>query len=113
LDKDLGVTIICCPLLHNAGKESSTIVGTLLSQYGTPDKFAWGYDAQNGEYINRIKAGVIDPLKVVRTALVDACGVVNLLTTNEACVIDAPEEDKAGGGGEMGGMGARVLFVSC
>ena len=116
-DKDLGVAIICRALthparmiLHNATEESSTIVGTILSQCGTPDKFAWGYDTENGGYIHRIKAGIINPLKVVRTALVDACGV---LTTCEACVIDAPEEDKAGGGGERGGMSAKVLFVSC
>ena len=50
-----------------------------------------------------IKAGIVDPLKVVRTALVDASGVASFLTTGEACVVDAPEEDKPTGG--MGGMG--------
>jgi chaperonin GroEL len=116
-DQDLGVTIIRRALTHlarmilnNAGEEASVIVGTLLAQYGTPDKFAWGYDAQKGEYVDMIKAGIIDPLKVVMTAPVDASGVVSLLTMSEACVIDAPEEDKpaggAGGGtGGMGGMG--------
>jgi len=116
-DQDLGVTIIRRALTHpartilnNAGEESSVIVGTLLAQYGAPDKFAWGYDAQKGEYVDMIKAGIVDPLKVVRTALVDASGVASLLTTSEACVVDAPEEDKAVGGagmgGGMGGMGA-------
>jgi chaperonin GroEL len=100
-DQDLGVTIIrralthpARAIMHNAGEESSVIVGTLLSQYGAPDKFAWGYDAQKGEYVDMIKAGIVDPLKVVRTALVDASGVASLLTTSEACVVDAPEEDK-------------------
>jgi len=52
-----------------------------------------------------IKAGIVDPLKVVRTALVDAAGVASLLTTSEACIVDAPEEGKAGGNGGMPGMG--------
>jgi hypothetical protein len=51
-----------------------------------PDEFAWGYDAQNGAYVNMIKAGNIDPLKVARTALVDAPGVASLLTTSERLV---------------------------
>ncbi|KIM91787.1 hypothetical protein PILCRDRAFT_811057 [Piloderma croceum F 1598] len=120
-DQDLGVTIIrralthpARAIMHNAGEESSVIVGTLLAQYGAPDKFAWGYDAQKGEYVDMIKAGIVDPLKVVRTALVDASGVASLLTTSEACVVDAPEEDKpaAGGGmgGGMGGMGGMGGF---
>jgi len=53
-----------------------------------------------------VQEGIVDPLKVVRTALVDAAGVASLLTTSEACVVDAPEEDKpAPGMGGMGGMG--------
>ena len=51
-----------------------------------------------------IKAGTIDPLKVVRTTLVDVSGVVSLLTTSEACVVDTHEEDKPGGGAGMGGF---------
>ena len=71
-DQDLGVSIIRRALTHpartilnNAGEEASVIVGTLLAQYGAPDEFAWGYDAQNGEYVDMIKAGIVDPLKVV------------------------------------------------
>jgi chaperonin GroEL len=112
-DQDLGVTIIrraltnpARTILSNAGEESSVIVGTLLSQYGAPDKFSWGYDASKGEYVDMIKAGIVDPLKVVRTALVDASGVASLLTTSEACVVDAEEDKPAGGmGGGMCGMG--------
>jgi Chaperonin GroEL (HSP60 family) len=57
-------------------------------------------------YVDMVQEGIVDPLKVVRTALVDAAGVASLLTTSEACVVDAPEEDKpAPGMGGMGGMG--------
>jgi chaperonin GroEL len=116
-DQDLGVSIIRRALTHptrtilnNAGEESSVIVGTLLSEpYSTPEKFSWGYDAAKGEYVDMIKAGIVDPLKVVRTALVDAAGVASLLTTSEACIVESPEESKAAGGmpgmGGMGGMG--------
>ncbi|EMD31541.1 hypothetical protein CERSUDRAFT_144847 [Gelatoporia subvermispora B] len=115
-DQDLGVSIIRRALtnptrtiLNNAGEESSVIVGTLLNQYGAADKFSWGYDASKGEYVDMIKAGIVDPLKVVRTALVDAAGVASLLTTSEACVVEADEPKSAapmgGMGGGMGGMG--------
>jgi chaperonin GroEL len=60
-----------------------------------------------------IKAGIVDPLKVVRTALVDASGVASLLTTSEACVVEAEEDKPAGGmggGGGMGGMGGMGGF---
>ena len=52
-----------------------------------------------------IKAGIIDPLKVVRTALVDVLGVASLLTASEACVVDAPEEDMPAVSSSMGSMG--------
>ncbi|KAF4608499.1 chaperonin [Pleurotus pulmonarius] len=120
-DQELGVGIIrraltnpARTILKNAGEESSVIVGTLLSQYGAEDKFTWGYDAAKGEYVDMIKAGIVDPLKVVRTALVDASGVASLLTTSECCVVDAPEDDKPAGGmpgmGGIGGMGGMGGF---
>ncbi|KAI0733857.1 chaperonin GroL [Fomitopsis betulina] len=112
-DQDLGVSIIkralaypARTILSNAGEESSVLIGTMVQQYGTEDKFAWGYDASKGEWVDMVKAGIVDPLKVVRTALVDAAGVASLLTTSEACVVEAPEEKApAGGAGGMGGMG--------
>ncbi len=57
-----------------------------------------------------MKAGIIDPVKVVRTALMDAAGVASLLTTSEAIVVEAPDASKPamGGGGGMGGMGAPL-----
>lgn len=111
-DQELGVNIIRRALSHpartilsNAGEEASVIVGTLMKQYGTEDKFSWGYDASKGEYVDMIKSGIVDPLKVVRTALVDAAGVASLLTTSECCVVDAPQEEKAAPAGGMSGMG--------
>ncbi|KAL4071939.1 chaperonin GroL [Scleroderma citrinum] len=117
-DQDLGVNIIrraltnpARTILTNAGEEASVIVGTLLSKYSSADNFAMGYDASKGEYVDMIKAGIVDPLKVVRTALVDASGVASLLTTSEACVVEAEEEKPAGPmGGGMGGMGGMGGF---
>ncbi|KAI5981508.1 chaperonin GroL [Pisolithus marmoratus] len=116
-DQDLGVNIIRRALSHpartilsNAGEEASVIVGTLLNKYGDADEFSMGYDASKGEYVDMIKAGIVDPLKVVRTALVDASGVASLLTTSEACVVEAEEEKPAGPPGGMGGMGGMGGF---
>ncbi|KAJ3523557.1 hypothetical protein NMY22_g11385 [Coprinellus aureogranulatus] len=91
--------------MKNAGEESSVIVGKLLAEHGAKDKFTWGYDAAKGEYVDMVQAGIVDPLKVVRTALVDAAGVASLLTTSEACVVEAPEETPKVPAGGMGGMG--------
>ncbi|KAF9021643.1 chaperonin GroL [Hymenopellis radicata] len=111
-DQELGVSIIrralagpARAILSNAGEEASVIVGTILTQYGSEDKFAMGYDASKGEYVDMIKKGIVDPLKVVRTALVDASGVASLLTTSECCIVEAEVEDKTPGGGMGGGMG--------
>ena len=68
---------------------------------------AFGYNAQTDKYENLIKSGVIDPAKVVRTALQDAASVAALLITTEAMVAEKPEKDGGAGGGapDMGGMG--------
>jgi chaperonin GroEL (HSP60 family) len=57
--------------LSNASEEPPVIVETLLARYGSPDKFAWKYDTQQGAYVDMIKARIVDSLKVVKTALVD------------------------------------------
>ena len=87
----------------NAGDEGSVIVGKLLEQKDTN----YGFDAQKGEFTDLVKAGIIDPVKVVRTALQDAASVSSLLITTEAIITEAPQEDKgaAAGGDPMGGMG--------
>jgi chaperonin GroEL len=78
-DQRLGVSIIRAALLRptrtiveNAGEEGSVIVGQLLEKYAGEGQFQWGYDAAKGEFTDMIASGIVDPLKVVRTALVDA-----------------------------------------
>jgi chaperonin GroEL len=94
-------------IAENAGSDGSVIVGKLLESKDT----SWGFDAQSGEYKNLVKAGIIDPTKVVRTALQDAASVAGLLITTEAMIADKPEPKGAGpamppgGMGGMGGMG--------
>ncbi|TDL15870.1 hypothetical protein BD410DRAFT_808577 [Rickenella mellea] len=114
VDQELGISIVpralsqpAGTILTNAGKESSVIVGTLLSHppYSNPENFAMGIDAQKGCYVDMIKSGIVDPLKVVKTALMDAAGVASLLTTSEACIVDAKEKEKP----SMGGMGGGFL----
>ncbi|XP_077227582.1 chaperonin CPN60-2, mitochondrial [Tasmannia lanceolata] len=109
-DQKIGVQIIQNALktpVHtiasNAGVEGAVVVGKLLEQ-DNPDL---GYDAAKGEYVDMVKSGIIDPLKVIRTALVDAASVSSLMTTTEAVVVELPKDEKevpAMGGG-MGGMG--------
>ena len=93
----------------NAAVDGSVVVGKLLEKYEVSE----GYDARKGEYTNMFAAGIIDPTKVVRTALENAASVGSLLITTEAMVADKPEEkcgchghgDMPGGMGGMGGMG--------
>ena len=85
-------------IVENAGEDGSVIVGKLLESKDTN----FGFDAQKGEYVNMIKAGIIDPTKVVRTALQDAGSVAGLLITTEAMIADKVEKNPApmpGGGG--------------
>jgi chaperonin GroEL len=87
----------------NAGEDGSIVVGKILEK----DTYAYGYDAQAGEYGNLISKGIIDPTKVVRAALQGAASVAGLLITTEAMVAEAPKKQgpaMPGGGGGMGGM---------
>jgi len=90
-------------IVQNSGGEGSVIVGKVLEN--TSDNY--GYDAQNGEYGDLIKMGIIDPVKVVRSALQDAASVAALLITTEAMIAEMPKEaaPPMPGGGGMGGMG--------
>lgn len=93
-------------IVENAGVEGSIVVGKVLENASA----TWGFNAQTEEYVDMIQAGVIDPAKVVRTALQDAASVAGILITTEAAVADAPKKASAGGagggmGGGMGGMG--------
>ena len=95
----------------NAGVDGSVVVGKLLEQ----KKKTHGYDAQNEEYCDMFAKGIIDPVKVVRTALQDAASISGLLVTTEAMIADKPEEKDSGGGmpggmpGGMGGMGGMGM----
>ncbi len=88
---------------ENAGMEGSIVVGKLRESKST----TFGFDAQKEEYVDMVERGIIDPTKVVRTALQDAASIAGLLITTEAMIADRPEPKKGGGGmpGGMGGMG--------
>jgi len=90
-------------IADNAGTDGSVVVGRMLDQKDTNH----GYDAQKGEYTDMIKAGILDPTKVVRIALESAASVAGLLITTEAMIADKPEKKSSSGGGhgDMGGMG--------
>ncbi|TPK74822.1 chaperonin GroEL [Mesorhizobium sp. B2-3-3] len=88
----------------NAGAEASIVAGKILENKGA----TFGYNAQTGEYGDMIAMGIVDPVKVVRTALQDAASVAGLLVTTEAMIAEAPKKDSAGGGGMPGGMGGGM-----
>uniref|UniRef100_UPI00404713A5 chaperonin GroEL n=1 Tax=Yoonia sp. TaxID=2212373 RepID=UPI00404713A5 len=109
-DQDVGITIVRkaleAPLrqiAENSGVDGSVVAGKIRE---SNDK-TYGFNAQTEEYGDMFKFGVIDPAKVVRTALQDAASVAGLLITTEAMVADKPSKDSGAGGGmgDMGGMG--------
>ncbi len=88
----------------NAGEDGSVIVGKILEK----DQYSYGFDAQNGEYVNLVTKGIIDPTKVVRAALQNAASIAGLLITTEAMVAERPKKESGAPGmpgGGMGGMG--------
>ena len=115
-DQQVGINIIrkaitgpVRQIAENAGFDGAVVSGKLLEQKDTD----FGFDAQSGTYTNMVKAGIIDPTKVVRAALQDAGSIAGLLITTEAMVADKPSEGGApampampdmGGMGGMGGM---------
>ncbi|WP_037079029.1 chaperonin GroEL [Neorhizobium vignae] len=92
-------------IAENAGGEGSIVVGKILES----DTDNFGYNAQTGEFGDMIAMGIVDPVKVVRTALQNAASVAGLLVTTEAMIADLPKKDAAGGGmPDMGGMGGMM-----
>jgi chaperonin GroEL len=89
-------------IAENAGTDGSIVIGKILES----NNVNYGFDAQSGEYVDMVKSGIIDPTKVVRTALQDAASVAGLLVTTEAMVAEKPEKKPVmpSGGGGMGGM---------
>jgi chaperonin GroEL len=90
-------------IAQNAGDEGSVVVGKILENASS----TFGYDAQNSKYGDMIQMGIVDPVKVVRTALQDAASVASLLITTEAMIAEVPKDAAPAmpGGGGMGGMG--------
>ncbi|MBT5943546.1 MAG: chaperonin GroEL, partial [Rhodospirillaceae bacterium] len=116
-DQQVGINIIrkaiqapVRQIAENAGFDGAVVSGKLLEQKDTD----FGFDAQSGKYTNLVKAGVIDPTKVVRAALQDAGSIAGLLITTEAMVADKPEVGGGAGAppmpdmGGMGGMGGMM-----
>jgi chaperonin GroEL len=109
-DQKVGVNIVrralqspARQIAENAGEDGAVVVGKIVDK----DDYSFGYNAATGEYGNLVKQGVIDPAKVVRTALQDAGSVAGLLITTEAMVAEKPKKQAAPampGGGGMGGM---------
>jgi chaperonin GroEL len=88
-------------IAENAGVDGAVVAGKIRES----DDVTFGFNAQTEEYGDMFKFGVIDPAKVVRTALEDAASVAGLLITTEAMVADKPQKESANAGGGMGDMG--------
>merc|ERR1712113_1276093 len=96
LDQQVGVDAIkaalkqpCIQIAQNAGAEGAVVVQTLQKE----ENLSLGFNAATGEYVNMVDAGIIDPTKVVRTALADAASVASLMTTTEAIIAEEIDED--------------------
>ncbi len=107
-DQNIGIDIVkkairvpCKSIAENAGVDGAVVVGKILEL----NNEEMGYDASTGNYVNMIQTGIIDPTKVVRTALVDAASVASLMTTTEAMIVEIKEDKKGAAPGGMGGMG--------
>ena len=89
-------------IAFNAGEDGSIIVGKILEK----EQYGFGFNAQTGEYVNMMSAGIIDPTKVVRAALQGAASIAGLLITTEAMVAEKPQKKGPAmpPGGGMGGM---------
>ncbi|MGV1790625.1 chaperonin GroEL [Rhizobium lusitanum] len=112
-DQEAGVNIVrralqapCRQIAENAGDEASIVVGKILDK----NEDNWGYNAQTGVYGDMIAMGIVDPVKVVRTALQDAASVASLLITTEAMIAELPKKDAPAMPGGMGGMGGMDMM---
>lgn len=115
-DQKVGVEIVrkalqvpAKTIIRNGGNEGSVVTGKLLEQ----DNENWGFDSATAEYKDMFLSGIIDPVKVVRSALTDASSVAGLLTTTETVITEIPKSEPAaapggGMGGGMGGMGGGM-----
>jgi chaperonin GroEL len=108
-EQNVGITIACRAMeeplrqiVTNAGEEASVVLNRVKEGKG-----AFGFNAANGEYVDMIKSGILDPTKVARSALQNAASIAGLMITTEAMIAELPKEDPPmpSGGGDMGGMG--------
>jgi len=107
-DQNVGITIArrameepLRQIVVNAGGEGSVVLNKVKEGKG-----AYGFDAATGKYVDMIKAGILDPTKVARSALQNAASIAGLMITTEAMIAELPKDDDHGGGhGDMGGMG--------
>jgi chaperonin GroEL len=112
-DQEAGINIVrralqspARQIAENAGDEASIVVGKILEK----NEDNYGYNAQTGEYGDMIAMGIVDPVKVVRTALQDAASVASLLITTEAMIAELPKKDAPAMPGGMGGMGGMDMM---
>ncbi|MGK9052388.1 chaperonin GroEL [Neorhizobium petrolearium] len=112
-DQEAGINIVRKALqslvrqiAENAGDEASIVVGKILDK----NEDNYGYNAQTGEYGDLIQLGIVDPVKVVRTALQNAASVASLLITTEAMIAELPKKDAPAMPGGMGGMGGMDMM---
>ena len=87
-------------IVINAGEDGSVVVSKILEK----DDYSFGFDAQNGDYVNLMANGIIDPTKVVRIALQDAASIAGLLITTEAMVAELPKKQTPAPAMPPGGM---------
>jgi chaperonin GroEL len=107
-DQDIGIKIVreackipCKTICNNAGFEGSVVVDKLMGETSPTA----GFDAAMGEYTDMIKRGIIDPAKVVKTALVDSSGIASLMITTEAMIVEHKDTSGLGPNGAPAGMG--------
>jgi chaperonin GroEL len=89
-------------IVENAGEDGNIVASKVLEEKG----FNFGFDARKGEYCDMVKTGIIDPVKVVRSALQNAASVSTLLLTSDALVADMPKDEK----GKKGGDGGEDMY---
>lgn len=92
-------------IAENAGLEGSVVVNKVMAESG-----AFGLNAETGEYVDLIKEGIVDPAKVVRTALENASSIAGLLLTTEVLITDIPEKEKAPAASGMGAPGMGGMY---
>jgi chaperonin GroEL len=90
-------------IVHNAGLEGSVLLNEVKAKGGT-----WGFDARNSKMVDMLEAGIIDPAKVTKQALVNASSIAGLMLTTEALISEIKEEEKGGGGNPAAGMGGGM-----